>query len=114
MKEKLPRSGQGRSLLDRPGDGIEPLLQDRDPRIEPVAIAVQRVDRRRQLACLDLAFTGKLPDGLFNPIRSASAYLTRAGDYFLLITEDWPPFSLDDVQASAGQLSSEASSRTKS
>jgi hypothetical protein len=59
-----------------------------------------------------ILFTGKLSDGLFNPIRSASAYLTRAGGYFLLITEDWPPFSLEEGGAApAGQISSEAASR---
>ena len=29
-------------------------------------------------------------------MRTASAYLTRAGAYFLLMTEDWPPFSLEE------------------
>jgi hypothetical protein len=60
-----------------------------------------------------ILFTGKLPEGLFNPIRSASAYLTRAGGYFLLLTEDWPPFSYEETgPAPAGQISSEAASRT--
>ena len=40
--------------------------------------------------------TGKMPEGLFNPIRSAMAYLVRAGAYFSLMTEDWPPFSFDE------------------
>src|SRR5215813_5419697 len=40
-----------------------------------------------------ILFTGKLSEGLFNPMRSAMAYLTRASAYFLLMTEDWPPFS---------------------
>ena len=48
-----------------------------------------------------ILFTGKLPDGLFNPIRSASAYQTRAAAYFLLITEDWPPFSYEEAGAGA-------------
>jgi uncharacterized protein DUF4389 len=59
-----------------------------------------------------ILFTGKLPDGLFNPMRSASAYLSRAAGYFLLITEDWPPFSYEEGgPAPAGQISSEAASR---
>jgi len=59
-----------------------------------------------------ILFTGKYPDGLFGPARSACAYLARAGAYFLLLTEDWPPFSLeDDAGAPAGHISSEAASR---
>jgi Domain of unknown function (DUF4389) len=60
-----------------------------------------------------ILFTGKLPEGLFNPIRSAAAYLTRGGGYFLLLTEDYPPFSYEEgAPAPAGQISSEAASRT--
>jgi hypothetical protein len=62
-----------------------------------------------------ILFTGKLPDGLFNPMRSASAYLSRAAGYFLLITEDWPPFSYEEGGAvPAGEISSEAASREPS
>ena len=43
-----------------------------------------------------ILFTGRLSEGLFNPLRSALAYQTRAGTYFLLMTEDWPPFSLEE------------------
>jgi len=65
------------------------------------------------IAWFAILFTGKLPEGLFNPIRSASAYLARAGGYFLLLTEDWPPFSYEETGAApAGQISSEAASRT--
>jgi Domain of unknown function (DUF4389) len=64
------------------------------------------------IAWFAILFTGKLPEGLFNPMRSASAYLTRAGAYFLLLTEDWPPFSYEEGGAApAGQISSEAASR---
>ncbi|MGA8927450.1 MAG: DUF4389 domain-containing protein, partial [Solirubrobacterales bacterium] len=64
------------------------------------------------IAWFVILFTGKLPDGLFNPMRSASAYLSRAAGYFLLITEDWPPFSYEEGGAApAGQISSEAASR---
>jgi hypothetical protein len=60
-----------------------------------------------------ILFTGKLPEGLFNPIRAGSAYLTRAMGYFLLLTEDYPPFSYEEGSAApAGQISSEAASRT--
>jgi hypothetical protein len=61
------------------------------------------------IAWFAILFTGKLPEGLFNPMRSALAYLTRAGGYFLLLTEDWPPFSYEEAGATppAGQISSE-------
>ena len=64
------------------------------------------------IAWFAILFTGKFPEGLFGPARSASAYLARAGAYFLLLTEDWPPFSLEDgADAPAGQIPSEAASR---
>jgi hypothetical protein len=64
------------------------------------------------LAWFAILFTGKLPEGLFNPMRAALAYTTRAGAYFLLMTEDYPPFSYEaGGTAPAGQISSEAASR---
>ena len=64
------------------------------------------------IAWFAILFTGKLSEGLFSPMRSAQAYLTRAGGYFLLITEDWPPFSYEESgPAPTGQISSEAASR---
>ena len=51
-----------------------------------------------------ILFTGNLSDGLFNPIRSAVAYQTRAAAYFLLMTEEWPPFSLEEGASAGGQL----------
>lgn len=64
------------------------------------------------IAWFAILFTGKFPEGLFGPARSAAAYLTRAGAYFLLLTEDWPPFSLEDgAGAPAGRITSEAASR---
>ena len=43
-----------------------------------------------------ILFTGALSDGIFNPLRSALAYQARATAYFSLLTEDYPPFSLDE------------------
>ncbi|MGH2982952.1 MAG: DUF4389 domain-containing protein [Solirubrobacterales bacterium] len=64
------------------------------------------------IAWFVILFTGRLGEGLFNPIRSALAYQTRAAAYFLLLTEDWPPFSLEEGEGgSAGQISQEAASR---
>ncbi len=48
------------------------------------------------IAWFAILFTGKMPDGLFNPIRGALAYGTRGSAYFLYLTEDWPPFSFDE------------------
>jgi hypothetical protein len=65
------------------------------------------------IAWFAILFTGKLPEGLYGSIRSAMAYLTRAVGYFLLLTEDWPPFSYEAAGAPpAGEISSEAESRT--
>jgi hypothetical protein len=66
------------------------------------------------IAWFAILFTGKLSEGLFNPMRSASAYLTRATAYFLLITEDWPPFSYEESgpAPAAGQIGSETATRT--
>ena len=55
-----------------------------------------------------IVFTAKHPEGLFNPMRSASSYLARAGAYFLLITEDWPPFSDEGAGAPAGAIERES------
>jgi hypothetical protein len=64
------------------------------------------------IAWFVILFTGRLPEGLFNPMRAALAYLTRAAGYFLLITEDWPPFSYEESGAApAGEISQEAASR---
>ena len=52
-----------------------------------------------------ILFTGELSDGLFQPLRSALAYQARAAAYFLLMTEEWPPFSFEgDGAASSGEL----------
>jgi hypothetical protein len=59
------------------------------------------------IAWFAILFTGKLPEGLFNPMRSATAYIARANAYFLLMTEDWPPFSYEEGgSATAGEISS--------
>ena len=67
------------------------------------------------IAWFAILFTGRHPEGLFGPARSALAYLTRAGAYFSLLTEDWPPFSLEEGAgaAGAGQISETAASRTR-
>jgi hypothetical protein len=61
------------------------------------------------IAWFAILFTGKLGEGLFNPMRSAMAYLVRTAGYFLLITEDYPPFSYEEAGTTppTGQISSE-------
>ena len=64
------------------------------------------------IAWFAILFTGKLSEGLFNPIRNAMTYITRATGYLLLMTEDWPPFSAEPAgAAAAGEISREAASR---
>jgi hypothetical protein len=53
------------------------------------------------IAWFAILFTGQLSDGLFNPLRSALAYQARATAYFSLLTEDYPPFSLEESPAGA-------------
>jgi hypothetical protein len=51
------------------------------------------------IAWFAIVFTGRFPEGMFEPIRSALAYQTRAAAYYiLLMTEDYPPFSYDEAQ----------------
>lgn len=51
------------------------------------------------IAWLAIVFTGKVPEGLVKPIYDGLAYSARAGGYFLLLTQDWPPYSAS-VEAS--------------
>jgi hypothetical protein len=53
------------------------------------------------VAWFAILFTGRLSEGLFDPLRSAMAYTTRATAYFALLTEDWPPFSLEQPSPAA-------------
>lgn len=48
------------------------------------------------VAWFTILFTGTFPQGMHDAFRSGLAYLTRTTAYFLLITEDWPPFSYDE------------------
>jgi hypothetical protein len=45
-----------------------------------------------------LIFTAKLPEGLYKPMRAASAYIVKAGAFYLLITEAFPPFWVDEAE----------------
>jgi hypothetical protein len=59
-----------------------------------------------------IVFTGKMPEGMIKPLHGALAYMTKAGAYTLLITEDYPPFS-EDEGAPAGQIGSGSRTGTK-
>ena len=50
------------------------------------------------IAWLVIVITGKLPVGLYRPLRIASAYSTKATGYFMLLTEDFPPFWQDEEE----------------
>jgi hypothetical protein len=65
------------------------------------------------IAWFAILFTGRLSEGLFNPMRGAMAYMARASAYFLLMTEDWPPFSYEEAGTTppAGQIGSESETR---
>lgn len=48
------------------------------------------------LAWFVIVFTGKQSEGLQDAINLGTAYGARAGGYFIMLTEDWPPFSVKD------------------
>jgi hypothetical protein len=50
------------------------------------------------VAWLVIVLTGKLPLGLYRPLRIASAYTTKATAYGMLMTEDFPPFWQDEEE----------------
>ena len=49
-----------------------------------------------------IVFGGRLPEGLLIPVRAAVAFQTRATAYFLLLTEDYPPFDLEPAAQRGG------------
>jgi hypothetical protein len=58
------------------------------------------------IAWFAIVFTGKLPEGLANPLRGGLSYTTKAMAYYhLLMVEDYPPFSEEGANAPAGQIS---------
>ena len=62
------------------------------------------------IAWFAILFTGKLPGTV--RANAQCFRLPRRRRYFLLLTEDWPPFSYEEGGAApAGQISSEAASR---
>ena len=44
-----------------------------------------------------MIFTAKMPEGLYKPMRAANAYVIKALPFFLLMTEDFPPFWTDEA-----------------
>jgi hypothetical protein len=55
------------------------------------------------IAWFSIVFTGGFPDGMVESMRSAQAYNLRASAYFAYMTEDWPPFTLEEGPP-AGQI----------
>jgi len=45
-----------------------------------------------------IVFTGSFPDGLYKPMRAAAAFSVKASAYGLLLTEDFPPFWMDEPE----------------
>lgn len=50
------------------------------------------------IAWFVVLFTGRLPLGLYKPLRITSAYMAKALGYYLLLTEDFPPFWQDEEE----------------
>lgn len=50
------------------------------------------------IAWFVMIFTAKFPEGLYKPMRAASAYLAKAYCYYALLTEDFPPFWMDEAE----------------
>lgn len=46
-------------------------------------------------------FTAELPEGLYKPLRAAVSYMTKSTAYYLLLTEDFPPFWLEQEEEAA-------------
>ena len=61
------------------------------------------------IAWFAIVFTGKMPEGMVRPLHSALAYQTKAAAYFLLVTEDYPPFS----DEGSGPVAAEIPARTR-
>lgn len=45
-----------------------------------------------------LVFTAELPEGLYKPLRASTSYTTKAMAYYLLLSEDFPPFWLEQEE----------------
>lgn len=50
------------------------------------------------IAWFAILFTGRFPDGLYGPIRATSAWQAKAGAYALLVTEEFPPFWVEEEE----------------
>lgn len=50
------------------------------------------------IAWFALLFTARLPEGLYKPMRAASAYVIKAGAFYMLLTEDFPPFWVEEQE----------------
>ena len=53
------------------------------------------------IAWFAIVITGKMPEGIHQMLRLGLSYMVRALPYFLLLTEDWPTFTVDDDERPA-------------
>lgn len=51
------------------------------------------------IAWFAIVFTGKLPQGVYQMLRLGISYQQRAIPYFMLLTEDWPSFTVEEDRA---------------
>jgi hypothetical protein len=65
------------------------------------------------IAWFAILFTGSMPEGLVRPLHSALAYQVKATSYFLLLTEDYPPFSDEGAGPVAGEITETAATRER-
>ena len=50
------------------------------------------------IAWFTIVLRGELPEGLYKPIRAATAFQVKAFAYFLLITEEFPPIWVEEEE----------------
>jgi hypothetical protein len=49
-----------------------------------------------------MVISAQLPEGLYKPLRASVAYQVKAYAFWLLLTEDYPPFWVDEDEELAG------------
>lgn len=78
------------------------------PLLIPVYLIVYAMQLVAEIAALlawfVIVFTGKLPQGLYQMLRLGISYQARANPYFLLLTEDWPSFTVEEPGEPVAQV----------
>lgn len=69
----------------------------------PVALIAYAMNIVAQIAAViswfTIVFTGKQPRGVYSMLHLGLSYQQRAAPYYLLLTEDWPSFTVDSDRA---------------